>query len=136
MQERLVGWKAHSLSLAGRIMLAKPVLSSIPIYAMQKSGSPSGVCLEMERKDYPRHCLGPLGSKEGSKFNALETGLQGTKGRGTGISMYVGFEQIVSNVVWSLSNCKKVDFWRHNLLGLESPLADMCLLPRALPNHC
>ncbi|PPS19615.1 hypothetical protein GOBAR_AA00965 [Gossypium barbadense] len=49
MQERLVGWKAHSLSLAGRIMLAKPVLSSMPIYAMQKSVIPSSVCLEMER---------------------------------------------------------------------------------------
>ncbi|KAH1113708.1 hypothetical protein J1N35_007086 [Gossypium stocksii] len=49
MQERLVGWKAHSLSLAGRIMLAKPVLSSMPIYAMQKSVIPSSVSLEMER---------------------------------------------------------------------------------------
>ncbi|KAL4272206.1 hypothetical protein GQ457_13G013010 [Hibiscus cannabinus] len=49
MRARLSGWAAQSLSLAGRITLAKSVLQSIPIYVMQATWLPKGVCQEMEK---------------------------------------------------------------------------------------
>lgn len=41
---KLAGWKAKTLNRAGRITLAKSVLTSIPIYSMQNNWIPSGVC--------------------------------------------------------------------------------------------
>lgn len=49
MRKKLAGWKAKLLSLAGRITLAKAVLSAIPIYAMQSTVIPKGICNEMEK---------------------------------------------------------------------------------------
>ncbi|XP_039002873.1 uncharacterized protein LOC120129447 [Hibiscus syriacus] len=48
-RDRLAGWKVKSLSFAGRIMLAKSVLNTLPTYAMQTSYLPKGVCEEIER---------------------------------------------------------------------------------------
>ncbi|GMI86798.1 hypothetical protein HRI_002349100 [Hibiscus trionum] len=49
MEKRLSGWVAKSLSLAGRITLAKAVLQAIPTYVMQATFLPKGICREMER---------------------------------------------------------------------------------------
>lgn len=49
IQRKLAGWKAHSLSLAGRVTLAKSVLSSIPYYAMQSTSLPQS-CLKAIEK--------------------------------------------------------------------------------------
>ncbi|GMJ10780.1 hypothetical protein like AT3G24255 [Hibiscus trionum] len=49
MEKRLAGWVANSLSLAGRITLAKVVLQAIPSYVMQATMLPKGLCHEMER---------------------------------------------------------------------------------------
>ncbi|XP_031099806.1 uncharacterized protein LOC116004005 [Ipomoea triloba] len=46
---RMEGWKTRTLSLAGRITLAKSVLNSIPTYAMQTAVLPAGVCAEIEK---------------------------------------------------------------------------------------
>lgn len=42
--KRLSSWKASSLSLAGRVTLAKSVISAIPSYCMQTMLLPKGVC--------------------------------------------------------------------------------------------
>lgn len=47
---RLEGWKTKHLTLAGRIVLAKSVLSAIPFYTMQSMFIPKGVCEAIERK--------------------------------------------------------------------------------------
>ncbi|XP_019175452.1 PREDICTED: uncharacterized protein LOC109170754 [Ipomoea nil] len=47
---RLEGWKAKTLSLAGRVTLAKSVLKAIPIYTMQTAALPKGVCSEIEKR--------------------------------------------------------------------------------------
>ncbi|KAL4384089.1 hypothetical protein GQ457_15G019500 [Hibiscus cannabinus] len=46
---RLSEWVARTLSLVGRITLAKFVLQAIPIYVMQSSWIPKGMCEEMEK---------------------------------------------------------------------------------------
>ncbi|KAE8676059.1 hypothetical protein F3Y22_tig00111634pilonHSYRG00065 [Hibiscus syriacus] len=49
VRDKLTGWKEKSLSLAGRITLAKTVLSVIPSYSMQSTMLPKGICEEIER---------------------------------------------------------------------------------------
>lgn len=41
-RRKLAGWKATTLSLAGRLTLAKSVLSTLPFYAMQSTKIPAG----------------------------------------------------------------------------------------------
>ncbi|XP_019200243.1 PREDICTED: uncharacterized protein LOC109193865 [Ipomoea nil] len=47
---RLEGWKAKTLSLAGRVTLAKSVLNAIPVYTMQTAALPKGICEEIEKR--------------------------------------------------------------------------------------
>lgn len=47
--EKLEGWKAKHLSLAGRQVLAKPVLSTVPYYAMQSAKLPLVVCDDIDK---------------------------------------------------------------------------------------
>lgn len=46
---RMEGWKTRTLSLVGRVTLAKSVLTSIPMYTMQTTVLPIGVCNEIEK---------------------------------------------------------------------------------------
>ncbi|KAK4284609.1 hypothetical protein QN277_001415 [Acacia crassicarpa] len=48
-RSKLANWKANSLSFAGRVTLAKSVLSSIPLYPMQVAAIPKSICHEVER---------------------------------------------------------------------------------------
>ncbi|KAE8719829.1 hypothetical protein F3Y22_tig00109925pilonHSYRG00012 [Hibiscus syriacus] len=47
--DKLTGWKEKSLSLVGRITLAKTILSVIPSYSMQSMMLPKGICKEIEQ---------------------------------------------------------------------------------------
>lgn len=49
MRKKLSGWKATSLSFAGRITLAQSSLEAIPGYVLQSAPIPSGVCDEAEK---------------------------------------------------------------------------------------
>lgn len=44
MRAKLANWKANSLNLAGRVILVKSVMSSIPVYTMQSQLLPSHIC--------------------------------------------------------------------------------------------
>lgn len=46
---KLAGWKAKTLSLAGRITLAKSALASIPLYTMQSCLLPISSCKDLEK---------------------------------------------------------------------------------------
>lgn len=46
---KLSTWKANCLSTAGRVTLAKSVLSAVPLYPMQVASLPRSICLEVER---------------------------------------------------------------------------------------
>ncbi|CAN1156102.1 Putative ribonuclease H protein At1g65750, partial [Linum perenne] len=50
MDSKLSGWKAKSLSLAGRVTLAQAILSAIPAYAMQTSLLPATTCSEIDKR--------------------------------------------------------------------------------------
>lgn len=49
VKQKLSGWNARNFSLAGRITLAKAVLSSIPLYTMQTSQLPASLCSKLEK---------------------------------------------------------------------------------------
>ena len=44
VQQRLTGWKAKHLSLAGRCTLVQSILAGIPIYVMQTAWLPQATC--------------------------------------------------------------------------------------------
>lgn len=46
---KLSGWKANSLSQAGRITLAQSCIMSVPSYGMQTAKLPASICDEVER---------------------------------------------------------------------------------------
>ncbi|WCJ44055.1 RNA binding RNA-directed DNA polymerase [Euphorbia peplus] len=48
IRNKLSGWAANTLSLAGRVTLAKAVLSAIPYYSMQNSSLPVQVCSKID----------------------------------------------------------------------------------------
>ncbi|CAL1383991.1 unnamed protein product [Linum trigynum] len=50
VDQRLAGWKARSLSLAGRVTLAISVLNALPNYVMQTSVLPISLCDAIDRK--------------------------------------------------------------------------------------
>lgn len=50
ISDKLEGWRARHLTLAGRLTLAKSVLSTIPYFAMQTLLLPSGVCEEIDKR--------------------------------------------------------------------------------------
>lgn len=50
IDSRLEGWKTKFLSFAGRQVLAKFVISSIPYYAMQSTLLPEGICDLINKK--------------------------------------------------------------------------------------
>ncbi|XP_019186483.1 PREDICTED: uncharacterized protein LOC109181186 [Ipomoea nil] len=63
IRNRLAGWRSKSLSLAGRLVLAQSVLSTIPYYTMQTTLIPKGVIASIERMI--RNFL--WGAKEGER---------------------------------------------------------------------
>lgn len=48
-QRKLSAWKASTLSLAGRITLAKSVVAALPTYSMQTMLMPKGVCEKLDQ---------------------------------------------------------------------------------------
>ncbi|CAN1844818.1 Putative ribonuclease H protein At1g65750 [Linum perenne] len=50
LDDKLAGWKANTLSLAGRVTLASSVLNSIPSFVMQTAVLPSYICEGIDRK--------------------------------------------------------------------------------------
>lgn len=47
---RLSTWKTSSLSLAGRLTLVSSVVLALPVYTMQTTFLPMGICQELDKK--------------------------------------------------------------------------------------
>ena len=52
VDKKLSGWKARTLSTAGRVTLAQSVFSSIPLYAMQSAKLLRSICDEVDKKTH------------------------------------------------------------------------------------
>lgn len=50
INQKLVGWKAKHLSLAGRTTLAKAVIEAMPIYLLMVASIPKGVIHEIQKR--------------------------------------------------------------------------------------
>ena len=50
LDDRLEGWKSRFLTLAGRITMAKAVLSTSPIYCMQSALLHASLCANLDRR--------------------------------------------------------------------------------------
>lgn len=50
IKDRLEGWRAKHLSLAGRHVMAQSVLSTIPYYAMQTARLPRSLCDNIDKR--------------------------------------------------------------------------------------
>ena len=48
INSRLSGWKSKHLSLGGRLVLLKSVLSSLPVYGLSFFNAPSGIVSSIE----------------------------------------------------------------------------------------
>jgi len=48
INSRLSGWRSRYLSLGGRLVLLKSVLSSLPVYALSFFKAPSGIVSSIE----------------------------------------------------------------------------------------
>ncbi|GMI74428.1 hypothetical protein HRI_001112100 [Hibiscus trionum] len=110
MAKRLSGWAAKSLSLAGRITLAKAVLQVIPSYVMQTAVLPKGLCREME-KIIRRFVWGGSGDRRGLSLINWESmqkslssggmGLKNLESQNSAFLMKVGFEILTKpNKLW------------------------------------
>lgn len=51
VQDRLAGWKAEQLSMAGRTLLVQSVTSAIPVYTMQTTRIPEAINQEIDRRN-------------------------------------------------------------------------------------
>lgn len=49
VRSKLTGWKAKTLSFAGRVTLAQSCIMSIPMYVMQAASLPASICDEVEK---------------------------------------------------------------------------------------
>lgn len=52
VQDRLAGWKAEQLSMAGRTLQVQSVTSAIPVYTMQRTCIPEAINQEIDRRKY------------------------------------------------------------------------------------
>ena len=51
VQDRLAGWKAEQLSMAGRTLLVQSLTSARPVYTMQTTGIPEAINQEIDRRN-------------------------------------------------------------------------------------
>ena len=68
VQNRLASWKDRLLNRAGRVCLAKSILSSLPIHLMQFLWLPKNVCLSI---DATVRSFVWSGRREGRSFNLV-----------------------------------------------------------------
>ncbi|XP_057419083.1 uncharacterized protein LOC130713326 [Lotus japonicus] len=80
MSSRLTSWKNNLLNRAGRVCLAKSVLTSIPVHAMQSLWLPDSVCDHLDK--LVRKCVWGRGDNARSWNLVSWTELTKPKGRG------------------------------------------------------
>ncbi|KAL4346847.1 hypothetical protein GQ457_17G009160 [Hibiscus cannabinus] len=136
IEQRLSGWAARTLSLAGKITLAKVVLQALPTYVMQTTFLPKGICDAMERLI----CRFVWGFAMNATSLALVKlppadgglGLRDLLSHNKALLMKIGFHLIWNDVCqvicWQIGDGWSTDFWWDVWLDGAGPLAAHCLL--------
>lgn len=116
IKQRLSGWNATRLSLAGRLTLVKSVTSAMALYPMQHDRLPAGVLTEIEREQ--RKFI--WGDQEGArKRHAISWDqlCRPKEGGGVGIKkLKVMNDAFLSKLLWKLET-EPDNLWVQVLLG-------------------
>ncbi|XP_038972754.1 uncharacterized protein LOC120104917 [Phoenix dactylifera] len=96
VRQRMEGWQLHSLSMMGRVTLARSVLSSIPIYLLSHAFIPVSVLRSIEQL-VRNFIWGRQGGRGGIHLLAWEVVCQPTRYGGLGVqSLLVRREALVA----------------------------------------
>ncbi|XP_038977290.1 uncharacterized protein LOC120107861 [Phoenix dactylifera] len=95
IRHRLEGWQIHSLSMMGRIILVRSVLSSIPIYLLSNSLIPVATVRNIEQifRDF---IWGRTGGRRGIHLMAWEVVCQPTRYGGLGVQSLVARREVLA----------------------------------------
>ncbi|XP_061363416.1 uncharacterized protein LOC133307012 [Gastrolobium bilobum] len=116
VQDRLLGWKSKCLSLAGRVTLAKSVISAISCYHMQKNTLPVHVCQDIEKLQR-NFISGDLDSKRKAHYVAWEHMCQPKDCGGLGIiNLRIQNEAFIQKLAWQLIRDRN-SLWVKVLIG-------------------
>ncbi|KAL8151672.1 LOW QUALITY PROTEIN: hypothetical protein V2J09_021480 [Rumex salicifolius] len=133
---KLAGWKGHTLSLAGRVTLARSILSVIPSYAMSSTMIPKSTCDKLDqvgcsfiwggynerRKlhlvDWEDMCLPKRLGRLGLRFTKVDV----SRGRILGRSIFWAIKGVVERGTrWNIGDGSSVSFWKDWWVG-DGPL--------------
>ncbi|KAF7842708.1 putative ribonuclease H protein At1g65750 family [Senna tora] len=126
VKNKLNNWKCKSLSLAGRITMAKSVIAAIPIYPMQATVLPSSICDEVERKNRA-FIWGDTDSAKKIHLVSWHSMCQ-TKLNG-GLGVVNSWKYVQEGAGWRLGSGMKVRFWSDPWLPNGRRLEDYAVVP-------
>ncbi|KAL4351257.1 hypothetical protein GQ457_06G016720 [Hibiscus cannabinus] len=124
VKDKLSGWSVKSLSLVGRVVLAKVVFSVIPSYSMQTAFLPRGVCNVIERL-IRNFIWGHTIDKNGIHLLNWETICQLLNEDGLGLT------DVYGQASWDIGDGVRVNFWMDSWLGGFGSLRNHLNFPSA-----
>ncbi|XP_039061969.1 uncharacterized protein LOC120206360 [Hibiscus syriacus] len=137
VHDRLAGRKLKTLSLAGRVTLAKSVLINIPSYVMQTNRIPKAVCEEIKRltrnfisgytdttKGVNLVCWDQVLHSKYKLKDKLPSQLYRNDCSRNWRGLDVVWPDVRQGIVWTLDSGIKIDFLKDNWVGDTAPLID------------
>ncbi|KAJ3687279.1 hypothetical protein LUZ61_016443 [Rhynchospora tenuis] len=136
LKSKLAGWRSNLLSHAGRLVLIKSVLMSVPVYFMSIEVLPKGIIKQMEsliakffwgKSDQNRYMSFVAWAKICKDFNMGGLGVRQLELFGDALFMKLVWDMMSnSNKMW-VKVCKSkyysnLGFWRANNVAGASPL--------------
>lgn len=105
MRAKLASWKAHSLSLAGRTVLVKSAMASIPVYQMQSQMLPAHIKRRRrsQRQISARQQLG----------HVIQTRVANPHRRPSWRSILKCREVLQGGIQWTIGDGSQTSFWFH-----------------------
>ncbi|XP_016178547.1 uncharacterized protein LOC107621000 [Arachis ipaensis] len=119
MQSKLKRWKINCLSLAGRVTLAKSVITPIANYDMQHTLLPKGICNEIEKLQRS-FIWGELQNMK--KMHQMSWSTRCLPKNQEGLDISKIWKKNRMHFSWWLNNGKSVSFFNDRWLEGEGPL--------------
>jgi hypothetical protein len=146
IKDRLAGWKANHLSIAGRITLAKFTIQAIPIYPMMSMPIPKSCLNEIEKVQRP-FIWGDTEDKRKAHLISWDTMTQPKSCGGLGLrklhsmnerkitvnsndsplwkALGKSWSKLEFHRCWSIGDGNKADFWTDKWLGENIRISDV-----------